>query len=79
MVTTPCKAENCKKKIIYAHIIKEDGTAGVIPLDSSAPYYRIRMDERSGKMLAEREHMAFVSHFCTCVGANKFSNRGSNA
>lgn len=70
MVTTECKG--CGKKIIYARIVKQDGTPGIIPLDSSAPCYKLRMDD-TGAMEGAREYMSFVSHFSTCSDANKFS------
>ena len=67
-----CKG--CGKEILWA--TTKEGKR--IPLDATAPVYmRVQADPSMGFQLqdpvAERVHVAYVSHFATCPKANQFS------
>jgi hypothetical protein len=47
-----------------------------IPLDPSAPTYRVSRSDGDGRVEVERTEAVFVSHFSTCSQADMFS--GSN-
>jgi len=67
---TQCRG--CGANILWAHITREDGSEGRVPLDPSAAVYRIRRDAFGG-ISAERDRECLVSHFKTCPRASDFS------
>lgn len=75
MRRTRCK---CGKDMVFAKIVKRDGSAGQIPIDPAAPVYYVSVDVDSDECTAERAPSTnasgyYVSHFCTCALANEFS------
>ena len=71
------KCKTCGKAIVYADIVKADGTPGKIPLDMVAPCYRIKSD--GDVVVGERAQDVRVSHFATCPQASQHSKRGGAA
>jgi hypothetical protein len=63
-----CKGPRCKKTVLFA--IDEEGKR--IPLDSSAPVYRVSFAEDGTTLRATRDRNCMVSHFSTCVDVGKF-------
>ena len=64
------RCRSCGKKLFWGRT--PEGKA--IPLDAVAPVYEI--DEMSGRVVVERTHTAFVSHFATCPNASTHSRKG---
>ena len=78
MRTTRCK---CGKEIVFVPITKRDGQPGHVPIDLTAPVYRVLEDIDTGVLTAEQLHAKGaefygVSHFATCPHASEFSRRG---
>jgi len=46
-----------------------------IPLDVSAPVYRVIKEDASGDPIVRRERDCYVSHFSTCKDAAQFSGK----
>lgn len=70
--TVPCGSATrpgCGKPIVWG--LDPQGKA--IPLDPSAPVYRVMRHDSGGRPLIERDRGAMVSHFATCPKANEFS------
>jgi hypothetical protein len=63
-----CKGGRCKKLVAWA--IDEDGKR--IPLDSSAPVYRVTIAEDGTTLRAVRDRNCMVLHHATCVDVGKF-------
>jgi hypothetical protein len=69
--TERCKGSRCSKNITYAKL--PDGN--LIPLDVSAPVYRIVGVDVDGVPKVERVKNVLVSHFSTCPNADEFTGR----
>ncbi len=65
-----CKG--CGRAIIWA--LNLSGKGGPIPLDATAPVYRLSM--KGGRPVAVRDELAKVSHFVTCPKRDEFSRKG---
>ena len=63
-----CKGPRCKTRVAWA--IDDDGKR--IPLDASAPVYRVSIAEDGTTLRAVRDRNAMVSHFSTCCDVGKF-------
>ena len=68
----------CGKNVIFAKVVKRDGSEGKVPLDPAAPVYYVCVDVDSDECTAERAPSTnasgyYVSHFTTCSAANEFS------
>ena len=66
-MSSTCKG--CGRPVVWASIIKADGTRGTVPLDPSAPVYVEK--PMQGWV---RDTSAMVSHFATCSHANDFGS-----
>lgn len=78
MKTTTCRG--CGKAIVFATVLRPSGVTVKVPLDVSAPVYRVtgwaldEGEEAPGTPVTiERSGDAFVSHFATCPKASDFS------
>lgn len=71
MRTAPCRG--CGRPVVWATTDAGDR----IPLDPSAPVYRI--DARTGELVAVRARGEMVSHFSTCPDAARFSRGPARA
>lgn len=69
-----CKRPNCGKDITWGETEPdENGRTRKIPLDPSAPVYRIIRHDAAGDPVIRRDENAMVSHFVTCPDSNQFS------
>ena len=79
MRRAPCHGPTCKKEITWAEMVVEqdDGSAVTrrIPLDVSAPVYRVIKEDASGDPVVRREWGCYVGHHATCKDANQFSGK----
>lgn len=74
--TSPCgggSTRGCGKPMVWAVIDDGEGRTKKVPLDPSAPVYRII--EEGETPVVVRAHDAMVSHFKTCSKANEFSKK----
>lgn len=69
MRTERCRGTRCGKQIVWGR----DPDGARIPLDLSAPIYRVTGVDTDGTPLIERVKNVLVSHFSTCVDATQFS------
>lgn len=65
--TARCKG--CGRSILWG--VTPEGKK--IPLDTSAPTYRVSRSDGEGTVQVERTEAVFVSHFSTCTQADMFS------
>lgn len=63
------QCKGCGRPIVWG--VTVDGKR--IPLDPSAPTYRVCRADGDGTVEVERTEAVFVSHFATCSQADMFS------
>ena len=68
MKTSRCTGPDCGRQIVWG--VTADGKK--IPLDASAPTYRISGIDRDGTTTIERSPNSLVSHFTCCANADRF-------
>lgn len=66
-----CKGKSCSALILWAEIIKRDGSPGRIPLDVRGAVQVYKLNEDG---TAQRAKGYYVTHFATCPDANDFSS-----
>lgn len=69
MSSQPATCAGCGKLMIWGRNV---ATGNMIPLDASAPVYRIVQTKNDGSAEVERVRGTYVSHFSTCRAVDQF-------